>query len=142
VPATMEIEVPSDPAVMRSVRLRLGAWLERRGIGPDQRADSVLAVTEACNNSIEHGYRGGGGIIRLSLVHRGSTLRIAIEDEGSWREPRPDPTRGRGLQIMRSTMSVVEVTHGKHGTRVELELRLPAGRVAPLRDPARQPLAR
>ena len=122
----MAIEVPSDPAVMRSVRLRVGTWLERRGVGDDQRADTVLAITEACNNAIEHGYRGQGGTIRLTLEHRGGTLAISVEDEGMWREPRPDPTRGRGLVIMRSTMHRADVTPGKRGTRVELELRLPS----------------
>ena len=132
VPARMAIEVPSEPAVMRNVRLRVGTWLERRGVGDDQRADTVLAITEACNNAIEHGYRGEGGTIHLTLEHRGGTLAISVEDEGRWREPRPDPTRGRGLVIMRSTMHRADVTPGKRGTRVELELRLPSTRVARL----------
>ena len=138
VPATMAIEVPSDPAVMRTVRLRVGTWLERRGVGDDQRADTVLAITEACNNAIEHGYRGQGGTIRLTLEHRAGKLRISVEDDGLWREPRPDPTRGRGLVIMRSTMHRADVTPGKVGTRVDLELRLPGSRVASLapRTPA------
>ena len=117
------------------MRLRVGTWLERRGVGDDQRADTVLAITEACNNAIEHGYRGQGGTIRLTLEHRGGTLAISVEDEGRWREPRPDPTRGRGLVIMRSTMHRADVTPGKRGTRVELELRLPSTRVARARRP-------
>jgi serine phosphatase RsbU (regulator of sigma subunit)/anti-sigma regulatory factor (Ser/Thr protein kinase) len=132
VPAVMAIEVPSDPAVMRTLRLRVGTWLDRRGVAEDQRADTVLAITEACNNAIEHGYRGQGGPIRLTLEHRGGRLRIAVEDDGRWREPRADPTRGRGLVIMRSTMHRAEITPGRSGTRVDLELRLRAGRVAPL----------
>jgi serine phosphatase RsbU (regulator of sigma subunit)/anti-sigma regulatory factor (Ser/Thr protein kinase) len=132
VPATLAIEVPSEPQEMRSVRLRVGTWLDRRGVGEDQRADTVLAITEACNNAIEHGYRGQGGTIRLSLEHRGNTLAISVEDEGRWREPRPDPTRGRGLVIMKSTMHRADITPGKAGTRVDLELKLPGGRVAPL----------
>jgi serine phosphatase RsbU (regulator of sigma subunit)/anti-sigma regulatory factor (Ser/Thr protein kinase) len=132
VPATMAIEVPSDPVVMRTVRLRVGAWLERRGVGEDERADTVLAITEACNNAIEHGYRGQGGTIRLTLEHRGNTLAIAVEDEGRWREPQADPTRGRGLVIMKSTMHRADVTAGRTGTRVDLELKLPTARIAPL----------
>jgi serine phosphatase RsbU (regulator of sigma subunit)/anti-sigma regulatory factor (Ser/Thr protein kinase) len=132
VPAEMAIEVPSDPAVMRTMRLRIGTWLDRRGVAEDQRADTVLAITEACNNAIEHGYRGQGGSIRLTLEHRGGRLQIAVEDEGRWREPRADPTRGRGLVIMKSTMHRAEITPGKSGTRVDLELRLPTGRVASL----------
>jgi anti-sigma regulatory factor (Ser/Thr protein kinase) len=132
VPAEMAIEVPSDPAVMRTMRLRIGTWLDRRGVAEDQRADTVLAITEACNNAIEHGYRGQGGPIRLTLDHDGGTLRIAVEDEGRWREPRADPTRGRGLVIMKSTMHRAEITPAKSGTRVDLELRLSGGRIASL----------
>jgi anti-sigma regulatory factor (Ser/Thr protein kinase) len=117
---------------MRTLRLRVGTWLDRRGVAEDQRADTVLAITEACNNAIEHGYRGQGGSIRLTLEHRGGRLQIAVEDEGRWREPRADPTRGRGLVIMKSTMHRAEITPGKSGTRVDLELRLPTGRVASL----------
>jgi serine phosphatase RsbU (regulator of sigma subunit)/anti-sigma regulatory factor (Ser/Thr protein kinase) len=132
VPAAMRIEVPSEPAVMRTMRLRVGAWLERRGVAEEQRADTVLAITEACNNAIEHGYGGQGGRIKLALEHRSGRLRIVVEDEGTWREPRPDPTRGRGVVIMKSTMDRAEIKPGKSGTRVELELRLARGRVAPL----------
>jgi anti-sigma regulatory factor (Ser/Thr protein kinase) len=132
VPAEMAIEVPSDPAVMRTMRLRIGTWLDRRGVAEDQRADTVLAITEACNNAIEHGYRGQGGTIELTLEHRTGKLKITVEDEGMWREPRLDPTRGRGLVIMKSTMHRADITPSKTGTRVDLELRLPGGRVAAL----------
>jgi serine phosphatase RsbU (regulator of sigma subunit)/anti-sigma regulatory factor (Ser/Thr protein kinase) len=132
VPSTMTIEIPSDPAMMRSMRIRVGTWLERRGVGADQRADVVLAITEACNNAIEHGYRGQGGTIRLEIEHRVGRLAIRVEDDGTWREPRADPTRGRGLVIMKSTMHRAEVVSTRRGTRVEMELRLPNGRVAPL----------
>jgi serine phosphatase RsbU (regulator of sigma subunit)/anti-sigma regulatory factor (Ser/Thr protein kinase) len=132
VPSTMAIEVPSDPAMMRTLRLRVGTWLERRGVADDQRADTVLAITEACNNAIEHGYRGQGGTIELTLEHRTGKLKITVEDEGMWREPRLDPTRGRGLVIMKSTMHRADITPSKTGTRVDLELRLPGGRVAAL----------
>src|SRR5262249_55410079 len=75
VPATLSIEVPSDPRVMRTLRLRVGTWLERLGVGEDQRADTGLAVTEAWNNAIEHAYPGEGGTIRLSVEHPRGRLR-------------------------------------------------------------------
>ena len=124
VPAVMSIEIPSDPFVMRSVRVRLEHWLTRRGLDPDQRSDTILAVSEACNNAMEHGYRQGGGTIRLSLEHRLGVLRVAIEDDGIWRPPTADPTRGRGMTIMEGTMDSVRVVAGETGTRVDLELQL------------------
>ena len=49
---------------------------------------------------------------------------VAIEDDGNWRPPVPDPTRGRGLIIMEGTMDSATVAPGTNGTRVDLELGL------------------
>ena len=53
----MDIEVPSDPAGLAGLRRRLRTWLELRGLAEDERDDAILAVSEACNNAIEHAYR-------------------------------------------------------------------------------------
>ena len=98
-PARLEIEIPADPAEMASLRRRLQAWLELRGVSEDERIDSVLAVHEACINAIEHGYQLAGGTIRIALDHGDGVLRIVVEDNGVWRPPTPDPSRGRGILI-------------------------------------------
>ena len=134
VPATMEIEIPADSGLMQGLRARLRAWLARRGLDEGQQADAVLAVTEACNNAIEHAYAGRTGAIRLRLEHRAEALTIAIEDDGAWRPPRPDPNRGRGTMIMNATMDRAAIVNNGAGTRVELELHLGA------RDPEEQRL--
>ena len=74
----------------------------------------MQAISEACNNAIEHAYRGASGPIRLLLEHRVGALEIAVEDHGSWRSPDPSPERGRGLQIMRALMheTGIEREHG------------------------------
>ena len=41
----------------RDLRRRLRTWLELRGLAEDERDDAILAVSEACNNAIEHAYR-------------------------------------------------------------------------------------
>ena len=123
VPAVVEIEIPADPTLMHGVRTRLRAWLDRRGFGQEQQTDAVLAVSEACNNAIEHGYAGRTGTIKLRFEHRPDLLTFTIEDEGVWRAPEPDPTRGRGTLIMKATMDRTTIAHNGSGTRVELELR-------------------
>ena len=103
----MAIEVPVGPGRdahacgCASARGSSGA-----GCGDDQRADTVLAITEACNNAIEHGYRGQGGTIRLTLEHRGGQAR----DLGRGRRPvaraaaRPDArARARDHEAARCT---------------------------------------
>ena len=112
VPATMRIEIPSDPAVMRGLRARLRTWLSRRGLDADQQNDAILAVSEACNNAIEHAYRHNEGTIRLTLEHRGSTLLMVVEDDGTWVPPVSDPTRGRGRMIMEGTMHTARIAPG------------------------------
>ena len=123
VPSLMEIEIPADPTLMHDVRARLRTWLARRGFGEEQQTDAVLAVSEACNNAIEHGYAGRGGTIKLRFEHGSDLLTFTIEDEGVWRSPQPDPTRGRGTLIMKATMDRTTIAHNGSGTRVELELK-------------------
>jgi anti-sigma regulatory factor (Ser/Thr protein kinase) len=120
----MDIEIPSDPAALAGLRRRLRGWLTLRGLTADERDDAVLSVSEACNNAIEHGYRGGAGSIGLVLEHRARELGITIEDHGAWRTPIPDPERGRGIQIMRAVMHEAQVEHAAGGTRVTLTRRL------------------
>jgi len=123
VPSLVEIEIPADPTLMHGVRTRLRTWLARRGFGEEQQTDAVLAVSEACNNAIEHGYSGRTGTIKLRFEHREDLLTFTIEDEGVWRAPEPDPTRGRGTLIMKATMDRTTIAHNGSGTRVELELK-------------------
>ena len=52
----LSFEVPAA-ANLRHVRNRLTAWLHRAEVPERVVADAVMAVNEACTNSIEHGYR-------------------------------------------------------------------------------------
>jgi serine phosphatase RsbU (regulator of sigma subunit)/anti-sigma regulatory factor (Ser/Thr protein kinase) len=124
VPDRMDIEIPSDPATLSGLRGRVRAWLTLRGLDEDARHDAVLSVSEACNNAIEHAYRGGSGSIHLLLEHHADALELTIEDHGSWRPPTPSPERGRGIQIMRAVMHDTRIEHAPGGTRVMLTRRL------------------
>lgn len=57
---------------------RLLAW----GVDAGTANDVVLAVSEALNNVVEHGYRGLGGRIDLTAVLSAGRLRVRIRDEG------------------------------------------------------------
>jgi anti-sigma regulatory factor (Ser/Thr protein kinase) len=124
VPACMDIEVPSDAAALAGLRRRVRTWLTLRGLGEEERNDAVLCMSEACNNAIEHAYRGQPGAIGLRLEHRAGALEIAIEDHGEWRPPTNGNERGRGIQIMRAVMTDAQIEHATHGTRVLLTRRL------------------
>ena len=120
VPQRMDIEVPSDPASMITIRRRLRAWLELRGLAEDERDDTILAVSEACNNAIEHGYPLEPGPLRVLVEHGEGTLVIRVEDRGAWHPVSPSFERGRGIRLMRAVMDTAEIEHDGRGTRVLL----------------------
>ena len=124
VPSRMEIEIPAHPAVLAGLRRRLRMWLELRCLDEEERADAVLAISEACNNAVEHAYESGEGTIELLLEHTAESLQITIADHGVWRPARVRPERGRGSRIMASIMDTALVVHDDGGTRVTLEQRL------------------
>ena len=66
---------------------------------------------------------GGAGRSSCGSSTRSDLLTFTIEDEGVWRSPQPDPTRGRGTLIMKATMDRTTIAHNGSGTRVELELK-------------------
>jgi anti-sigma regulatory factor (Ser/Thr protein kinase)/GAF domain-containing protein len=119
-----EVELPAEPAQLRQMRQRLHTWLAARGFDRDRAADVVLAVSEACNNAIEHAYRdNGGGSIVVRLGGDLSTLSVQVEDQGTWRDEEPDDGRGRGIRIIERLMASANVETGLHGTRVTFEHR-------------------
>lgn len=82
-----------------------------------------MAVAEAVNNAIIHGYRGGGGRVWLTLEQKEKRLRIVVEDEGvgfggdDGQEKQEG--EGLGLMFMRSFMDEVHIESGpEKGCRV------------------------
>ena len=123
-PSALRIELPADSSLLRELRRRVRVWLAHRGLDEGAREAAVLALSEACNNAIEHGYRNAPGPIRVQLDHRGDTLEIRVADDGSWRQPVKDSNRGRGILIMRGLMDEAEIVRKPGGTEVVLEQRL------------------
>ncbi len=121
VPQRMDIEMPGDPA--RMVATCAGGCARGSscaGLREDERDDAILAVSEACNNAIEHAYRSRAGLIHLLLEHREGTLAIRIADRGSWQPTAPSFERGRGIPLMRAVMDMTTIEHGERGTSVTL----------------------
>ena len=95
---SFDVELPADPAALRDLRTRLRAWLAHCSIDSDEAAGVVLAVSEACNNAIEHAYRGnGGGPVKVSSAPaENGLLRILVEDHGRGGTTLPPPTAVAG----------------------------------------------
>ena len=124
VPSLVEIEIPADPTLMHGVRARLRTWLDaariRRGAA-DRRRPRRLARRATTRSSTATPGRPARSSCGSSIET--DLLTFTIEDEGVWRAPEPDPTRGRGTLIMKATMDRTTIAHNGSGTRVELELK-------------------
>jgi serine phosphatase RsbU (regulator of sigma subunit)/anti-sigma regulatory factor (Ser/Thr protein kinase) len=126
-----QVELPAAPRSLSALRRRLGGWLMRREVDPEEAAEIVLAVSEACNNAVEHAYPGDRrGTVTVTADTRRGGLEVTVEDEGTWRDGPPSADRGRGLVLIRTLMDSAEVVTNHQGTRVILRRQLRAARAA------------
>ncbi|MBX9640763.1 MAG: SpoIIE family protein phosphatase [Mycobacteriaceae bacterium] len=130
-PEALHLEVPALPAVLADLRTRLRNWLTSAGVGSDTIGDTTLAVGEATANTIEHGANMCAHHVTLTLSAHlsGSTLTVAVADDGCWRPPPALPgNRGHGLNLMRALMDSTQVNAAASGTTVVMTKNLVAVR--------------
>ncbi len=113
---------PADAEQLAAMRSELRAWLDRSGLPPETKEDVVLACTEAAANAIEHAYIGRDGDIRVVGESENGWLKIEVSDDGRWRDPRPDDSRGRGLELVRTLIGDIDVERGERGTTVRMRV--------------------
>jgi serine/threonine-protein kinase RsbW len=125
-PGTVVLTVPPRPENLALARLALAGVGSVAGASEAAIADLKLAVTEACTNSILHGYPNGVSgelVVRLRAVD--GTVQVEIEDDGVGFDPagndaglRRDDGQGMGLMIIRSLMDSLEIESDESGTRI------------------------
>jgi anti-sigma regulatory factor (Ser/Thr protein kinase) len=125
-PLAIEKVVTADQ--LTDIRHQLAVWMRAATIPDDRVADIVLAVNEACANSIEHGYRGRKpGRVRVEGENDGARIHLRVIDSGSWKPTPADPgVRGRGLLLIRAVSDWLEMECTPTGTTVDMSFRLPA----------------
>jgi len=126
--ARLEIDDIATAEQLRDIRHELAAWMQDAAIPDDRIADIVLAVNEACANSIEHGYRGSAaGRVRVEGENDGARVHLTIIDDGSWQPKAADPgLRGRGLLLIRAVSDWLEMECTSSGTTVDMSFNLSA----------------
>ena len=121
-PDPLRIDIDASAECLHQVRRELTDWLGTANVAESLRADIVVAVNEACENSIEHGYRGRGhGRLQVGAGIAAGAVTIRVSDAGSWRPPPADPgARGRGLLVIGKLADRFTVEHTDSGTSAEM----------------------
>jgi anti-anti-sigma factor len=143
-PAPLALDAPATPAVLTRVRRAAGGWAATAGLHPDTLQDLHLALGEAAGNAAEHAYRDrptpGPLGVHLSLDPDGSVTAV-VRDSGSWRPPPADPGhRGRGLQMISTLATDVDLAAGPAGTTIRFRLRPPSPSPTPPPAPGAAPV--
>jgi PAS domain S-box-containing protein len=124
------LEVSGQPGGLFAMRQTLRRWLGETAADEDETEDIIMACNEACENSIEHGYRFGDDLFEVLFERDGGEVSIRIRDNGTWQEPQDSPHRGHGLPLIRKLMDSVDVQPRTGGTTVLMRRRLAAGPAA------------
>jgi anti-sigma regulatory factor (Ser/Thr protein kinase) len=114
---------PASPAELAPLRARLRGWLERAGLGEDLVSSTILGISEAAANSVEHGLRfdtEGTVTVVARLAEDDGRLDVTVSDDGGWREAHGEPNRGHGFRIMDAVMDDVSVERLPGGTIVRM----------------------
>jgi serine/threonine-protein kinase RsbW len=116
----LEIRVEPVLGALTPLRRSLGTWLERRGIHDPFRANVILATHEAVANAIQHA--GPNRQITVRGNASADAVTIEVSDNGQWRIPDSPSSeeRGRGLDLIRSLVTVADIQTGHDGTTVRL----------------------
>ncbi len=138
----VRLEVRADPKLLRAVRAFLRSYLESQGLGAEAAANVVLAVDEACANSIRHAYHfSTTGVVDLVILADDAGLEVQVADQGETADPtllrrrelgagevQPPAPGGLGVQIMYRVFDEVSYAPGERGgNRVTMRLAWPGG---------------
>lgn len=130
---TIHIDLPCTPKFLNVVRLAVAGAAARAGLNTDEIDDLKTAISEACNNVIDHAFdeetiRSGEARIRITLVISDDAVRVEVEDEGKGFDPKrvsssleatTPPSKSLGLFLMRCMTDDLRVESAPgSGTRI------------------------
>ena len=79
---TVRLTIPAKPEYITLVRLALSGLSGLRPFSEETLSDMKLAVTEACTNSVRHGYQDGGGRVEILYELQPDRLVVEVADDG------------------------------------------------------------
>ena len=125
--AALSIRIPAEAEQMALVRAELADYGRAAGMNARGIEDAQTIVTEACGNSIKHGYGdSAAGCLEIDARAEDGELRIVIRDFGSGVGPRTAsslPGLHAGLAIIGALSDSFQLC-SRRGAGTELEARL------------------
>jgi serine/threonine-protein kinase RsbW len=114
--STVRLTIPAKPEYITLVRLALTGLSKLRPLSEETLGDLKLAVTEACSNSVRHGYaEGGEGVVEVVYELRADRLVVEVADNGPGFDAggdRPDAENlaegGLGIEIIKAVSDEFE----------------------------------
>jgi len=94
---TVRLTIPAKAEYITLARLALSGLSGLRPLDEDALGDMKLAVTEACTNSVRHGYNGGDGIVEVIYELLPDRLVVEVADDGPGFDAAGDRPMGDGL---------------------------------------------
>ena len=120
----LELELPSEPSALGSLRHLLRRWLAQHEATDADVHAIVMACSEACTNAIEHAGLAPEETIGFAAHLLDGEVEVTIRDRGRWRDQRPPSDQGRGLDLIEALMDDVLLETSPGGTTVRLRRRL------------------
>ena len=79
---TVRLTIPAKAEYITLVRLALSGLSRLRPLSEETLGDLKLAVTEACSNSVRHGYGNGEGTVEILYELRPDRFVVEVADDG------------------------------------------------------------
>ena len=78
----IRLTIPAKAEYITLVRLALSGLTRLRPLSEEVLGDLKLAVTEACTNSVRHGYANGEGTVEILYELQPDRLVVEVADDG------------------------------------------------------------
>jgi anti-sigma regulatory factor (Ser/Thr protein kinase) len=122
-PSTLNLRLNSRPDAAALVRAVLGGIAAPFALRPDLLNDLKTVVSEACNNAVDHAYRGETGAIAVSVDIQLEEIEVTVRDwGGGFQELAPTGDRLRvGLPLINALADRAQfLTAAGSGTEVRM----------------------
>lgn len=119
-PCALNLTFSSLPMCAALAREAVSHFAERQGIVGEGEYQVTGAVGEAVANAIEHGEHQADTTFTVEAIAEPDRVIVNVENPGHWRIFNARDERGRGIPIMRSYSSSLEIASTQDRTRITL----------------------